>query len=230
MKKTVIITGAAGNLGQAVTGRLLQEGYHINALISPQDNPTFNEDPEVETYNFDLTDENAANQIVQEIVTTRKQIDLAVMLVGGFSIGNIRNTDRAGLLHMYQLNFATAYDVARPVFLQMEKQSNGGQLIFIGSRPALVPAEGKDTLAYSLTKSLLFRLAEIINEEGEGKNITATVVVPSVIDTPGARAAMPQANFSDWVTPDDIAEDIAFVCSKTGKKLRQTVLKVYNNA
>lgn len=230
MKKTAIITGAAGNLGQAVTHRLLKGGYHINALICPQDNPLFIEDSEVEAYNFDLTDEYATNQIVGEIISARKQIDLAVMLAGGFATGNIRNTDQAELLTMYQLNFATAYNVSRPAFQQMEKQSSGGQLIFIGARPALVPAEGKDTLAYSLTKSLLFRLAEIINEEGIGKDITATVIVPSIIDTSGARKAMPNANFSQWVTPEDIAENVAFITTEAGKKLRQTVLKIYNNA
>ncbi|MEO1652344.1 MAG: short-chain dehydrogenase, partial [Bacteroidota bacterium] len=81
-----------------------------------------------------------------------------------------------------------------------------------------------------LSKSMLFNLSEILNEEGKGKNITSTIIVPSTIDTPGTRAALPNANFEDWIKPDEIADTLEFLCTKAGRKLRHSVLKLYGNA
>jgi len=85
-------------------------------------------------------------------------------------------------------------------------------------------------IAYSLSKSLLFKLAEYVNEEAKGKNVTATVVVPSTIDTAPNRKSMPNANPDNWVKPEALAEILEFIVSEKGTPLRETVLKVYNNA
>jgi NAD(P)-dependent dehydrogenase (short-subunit alcohol dehydrogenase family) len=76
----------------------------------------------------------------------------------------------------------------------------------------------------------VFQLADIINAAGKGKRITATVLVPSTIDTPQNRQAMPDSDFSKWVKAGDIAESIAFLLSDAGSTLRETVLKVYNES
>ena len=83
-------------------------------------------------------------------------------------------------------------------------------------------------LAYALGKSLLFNLAEMLNEESKGKNVTATVIVPSTIDTAINRKAMPDVNPEDWVKPEQLAEILEFVISEKGSPLRETVLKVYS--
>ena len=131
---------------------------------------------------------------------------------------------------MFALNFDTAYFVARPVFEQMLKQPNGGKIILIGSRPGLNPKDGKGSLAYALSKSLIFRLAEILNAEGSAKNVTASVIVPSTIDTEVNRKEMPDKDFTAWVKPEQIADAMLFICSEQGNPLRETVLKVYNRA
>jgi NAD(P)-dependent dehydrogenase (short-subunit alcohol dehydrogenase family) len=127
------------------------------------------------------------------------------------------------------LNFETAYCVTRPL-LQHMIQNNHGRIIYTGARPALMPAAGKDLVAYSLAKSMIFNLASYINEEARGKNVTATVIVPSTIDTPVNRKSMPDANPDRWVKPEDIAGVLDFVVSDSASVLRETVLKVYNNA
>lgn len=76
----------------------------------------------------------------------------------------------------------------------------------------------------------MFRLAEVINAEGKNKNITASVIVPGTIDTPANRHAMPDADFSSWVNPVDVAAAMEFICSDHGTPLRETVLKIYGNA
>ncbi|CAN5608597.1 hypothetical protein BH10BAC2_BH10BAC2_05400 [soil metagenome] len=99
------------------------------------------------------------------------------MLVGGFASGNITASSGLEIQKQFSLNFETAYFIARPLLQQMQKNSYG-RLVFIGARPAINPAQGKDLVAYALTKSLLFKLAAFVNEENKGTNVVASVVVP----------------------------------------------------
>jgi NAD(P)-dependent dehydrogenase (short-subunit alcohol dehydrogenase family) len=102
--------------------------------------------------------------------------------------------------------------------------------VLIGARPALNPAQGKGLIAYSLSKSLLFKLAELLNETAKGLNLNVSVVVPSTLDTPLNRKSMPDANPDNWVKPAEIAETLEFLVSDKSKALKETVLKMYNNA
>jgi NAD(P)-dependent dehydrogenase (short-subunit alcohol dehydrogenase family) len=176
-----------------------------------------------------LTDEAETQQYVEEITQQYPGICAAVLLVGGYASGNISDTDAAAIDKQIALNFKTAYFVVRPLLAHFEK-TGGGQFILVGARPALDAQAGKNNVAYSLGKSLVFHLAELINAAGKGKHITATVLVPSTIDTPLNRSSMPDADFSKWIKASDIAENIAFVLSDAGKTLRETVLNVYNEA
>ena len=103
-----------------------------------------------------------------------------------------------------------------------------GRLAFIGARPASEPS-GKYMLAYALSKSLLFKLAEFLNDEAEGKNIVATMVVPSTLDTTLNRKNMPETDPATWIKPEQLAEVLEFITSDHASALRKTVLKVYNN-
>lgn len=228
MKKNVLITGASGNLGKATVDKFLKEGYNVIATVTPGKSLEYGD--EVKTYEADLTNENAVATVIEKVISEHSTLDAALLLVGGFAMGNIEKTDGASIKKMFALNFETAYYVARLVFQQMLKQSGGGRIVLIGSRPALKPKDGKNTVAYSLSKSLIFRLAEILNAEGASKNVTASVIVPSIIDTPENRNAMPDSDFSKWVKPGDIADAMRYVCSSSGQALRETVLKVYNKS
>jgi NAD(P)-dependent dehydrogenase (short-subunit alcohol dehydrogenase family) len=110
------------------------------------------------------------------------------------------------------------------------KSRGYGRLVFIGARPALNPDQGKGLVAYALSKSLLFKLADFINEDSKLTNVVASMVVPSTIDTPGNRSAMPDADPALWVRPEQIAEVLEFICSDRGIVLREPIYKVYNNA
>jgi NAD(P)-dependent dehydrogenase (short-subunit alcohol dehydrogenase family) len=109
-------------------------------------------------------------------------------------------------------------------------ENNSGRLVFIGSRPALEAKYGKNLIAYGLSKSLLFKLAEYINEEAKGKNVTATVIAPSTLDTPQNRQSMPDVNPNIWVQPEALAEILEFIVSEKALPLREPIFKVYNNA
>ena len=228
-KKTVIVTGASGNLGQAVVKKFLSEKYRVVGTIIHNDPVVLEiQDPGFEIAMLDLVDENAAGQFVKDVIRKYGQIDIAVLTVGGFAMGNIAETTSEGLLNQYKLNFQTVYHVARPVFQQMLIQKYG-HIFLIGSKPGMDAKNGKGMVAYSLAKSLLFRLAELLNDEGEGLNVVSWVIVPSTIDTLQNRASMPGADFTKWVTPAKLAEVIFSHCAGDTQDYKERVLKVYGN-
>jgi len=228
--KRVVITGAAGNLGTAAVKKFLDEGYAVIGTAGNCSNLEFAlSNRNFEFHSVNLTNENEAADFVNAAIARHVKIDAALMLVGGFAMGNTETTSGADIQEQFSLNFETAYFVARPL-LKHFQQTGYGRLIFISARPALNAAQGKDLVAYSLTKSLLFTLAEFINEENKGKNITASVVVPSTIDTAVNRKYMPDVDYKNWVQPEQLADVMEFIVSDKGSALRETVFKVYNNA
>jgi NAD(P)-dependent dehydrogenase (short-subunit alcohol dehydrogenase family) len=229
MRKSAIVTGASGNLGQAVINKMINDGYKVIGTVIPNDPvqlPFAANSFEAHTAN--LMNENEAKQFVENVIQKHSTIDAAILTVGGFAMGTIADTTAADILKQYKLNFETAYNIARPVFTQMLQQQNG-RIFFIGSKPGLSAVNSKGMIAYSLGKSLLFRLAELMNAEAKGTNVVTSVVVPSTIDTPANRKAMPDADFSKWVSPEAIADVIAFYCSPAAAILREPVIKVYGN-
>ena len=230
MSKTAIVTGASGNMGQAVVKKFLSEGYHVIGTIVPNDPvPIDIDDKHFEKVVVDLLNEEAAEKFINEVAVKNKTIDVAVLTVGGFAMGKIAETRSADILKQYKLNFETAYNAARPAFVQMLKQKSG-RIFIIGSRPGLDAKSGKGMVAYSLAKSLIFRLADLMNEEAKGHNVVTSVVVPSTIDTPQNRKSMPDADPSKWVKAEAIANVIHFYCTEEAAVLREPVIKVYNNA
>jgi NAD(P)-dependent dehydrogenase (short-subunit alcohol dehydrogenase family) len=228
--KTVIITGANGSLGTAVTRLFLNQGYKVIATVHNQESKKElpdHENLQVEAVN--LANEPEASSFIQSAINTHKKIDAALLLVGGFAMGTIASTKAVNIRDQITLNFDTAYNIAQPLLAHMMNNDNG-RLVFIGGRPALLPTAGKSMVAYGLSKSLLFKLAEYINEEAKEKNVTATVVVPSTIDTPMNRTSMPKADPHKWVKPEALADILEFIVSDKASALREPVLKVYNNS
>jgi|SRR5450432_1410439 len=228
--KTVIITGSNGNLGNAVTKEFLDKNYQVIATVS-NDNAMadFQSHPNLQVVAVNLTDEKEATAFVEKTIQQYKIIDAALLLVGGFAMGDISHTTGKDLQKQIALNFESAYFVTRPIFEHLMGNKRG-TVVFIGARPALNPAQGKGLIAYALSKSLLFKLAEFLNEEAKGVNVSVSVVVPSTLDTPLNRTSMPDANPDNWVKPKEIAETLEFLVSDKSLSMRETVLKMYNNA
>lgn len=225
-----IVTGASGNLGQAVVSKFIAEGYKVIGTVIPNDPVPMNfPSDKFEKVVVDLMNEEDSAKFIHSIIEKYKSIDAAVLTVGGFAMGHIADTSTADIMKQYKLNFETAYNIARPAFVQMMKQ-NSGRIFIIGSRPGLQAWHGNGMVAYGLAKSLIVRLAELMNIEAKGHNVVTSVVVPSTIDTPQNRKAMPDADFANWVKPDDIANIIYYHCTGEAAALRETVIKVYNNA
>ena len=162
--KTVIITGANGNLGSAVTKEFLDKNYQVIATVENENAITnFQSHPSLHMVAVNLTNEKEATAFVEKTIQQYKIIDAALLLVGGFAMGDIANTSGEDLQKQIALNFETAYYVTRPLFEHLLGNKKG-VIVFIGARPALNPSQGKGLIAYALSKSLLFKLAEFLNE------------------------------------------------------------------
>lgn len=228
--KTAIVTGASGNLGQAVVKKFLNQGYYVVGTIVPNDPVIIDiKDENFETAVADLMSEEGSQKFVETVIEKNGSIDASILTVGGFAGGKIAETKTADIAKQIKLNFETAYNVARPVFEKMMKQGFG-RIFLIGSKPGLDHRNGKSMVAYGLAKSLIFRLAELMNDEATGHNVVTNVVVPSTIDTLQNRQAMPDADFSKWVKPESIADIIYFHCTDEAAILREPVIKVYGDS
>jgi NAD(P)-dependent dehydrogenase (short-subunit alcohol dehydrogenase family) len=228
--KTIIITGADGNLATAVTKTFLDEGYNVIATVvheTARNNIAAH--PNLDIKIVDLTNETDTTSFIKSVIEKYKKVDAALLLVGGFAMGDIAVTSGNDLKKMYALNFETAYYAARPLFKHM-KENKTGRIVFVGARPALKATDGKSMVAYALSKSLLFNLSAFMNEDAKGMNVVTTVVVPSTIDTAINRSSMPDKDPNNWVKPQQLADIMKFICSDAASVLRETVLKVYNNS
>ena len=223
--KTAIITGAAGNLGAAIAKRFAEEGYHVIGIVNKDNAATA-----FELVQVDLTNEVATEEAVHKILEKTEGIDVLIATAGGFAMGDIKSTKSEDILSQYKLNFETAYHIVRPVFNHMLSRGNG-RIFLTGARAGIdMSAGAKNMLAYSLSKSLLVHLAEVLNEEAKGTNVVVSLIVPSIIDTPQNRKDMPDADAAKWVTTEAITDVIYFYCSDEAIALREPVIKVYGNS
>lgn len=229
-KRIAVVTGASGNLGKAVVKKFIDEGYFVIGTRH-KTVTAFSSFPEnkFESIEVDLANEEAAEAFVDNVIAKHNRIDVAILTAGGFAMGNIAETKTSDIARQYKLNFETAYNIARPVFTHMLQQNNG-RIFITGSRPGLDMRNSKGMVAYGLSKSLIFRMAELMNEEAKGKNVVTNVIVPGTIDTPQNRESMPNGHFDKWTTPKSIADVIYWHCTNESAVLREGILKVYNSA
>ncbi len=225
MSRNIIITGAAGNLGLAVVEKFKREGYHIIALTHPEKDEVVEEADDV--YEVDATDEQAVSDFIKEYHLQYGEVDALALIVGGFMSGALEETLQKDLEKMFSLNFYSAFHLVKG-FLPIMKKQQKGTFLFVGARPALQPADAQGVLAYAMSKKLVITLAEIIGEETKETSIRSHIFVPSIIDTPQNRKSMPDADFSKWVNPKDIAEAMHYAVNTPA--LRNMTFKLYGES
>lgn len=231
--KTILITGAAGYVGTAVTERLLKDKHQVIATTEPGKSDQIKRLQEIAPQGSDLhikpldvMDAAAVSEFLKQDFI--QHLDAAVLLVGGFDIGDLENTEAEAIDKMISLNFKSAFHLSKGLFPHLEKRG-GGRLVFMGARPALDAQAGSKAMAYSLSKGLLIQFVEQLNALGADKGIVCSLMIPSIVNTAPNRKSMPDANADDWVQPEDIAQSIAFAISEQGAALRQPVFKLYAN-
>ncbi len=231
--KVVMITGAAGNLGSAVTRAFEAAGAKL-ALIDRHPELLAEAFPElVKTDRFltedaDLTKEEPVTAVVQKIVDKFGRIDVLVHTVGGFFSGPpLHETPLEKLDFMLLLNAKTTFITNQAVLRKMVPQGSG-KIINIAAKPAL--QGNKNMSAYSAGKAAVLRLTESAAAEVKEHGINVNAILPGTIDTPQNREAMPKANTDNWVQPESLADVILFLASDAARDIHGAAIPVYGRS
>ena len=215
-QQTAIITGGTGGLGTAVVRRFLDDGWSVVVpWVHERELERVAAHERLTLVEADLFDAGAAARVA---AAAGPDLRAVVNLVGGFAAGGrIHETDADVLDEQLRLNLRPAWLVtaaALPALLS----AGGGAVVCVSSRSALQPFSGG--AAYAIAKRAVLGFVDALDVEYRADGVRANAILPSVIDTPGNRASMPDADPSAWVTPDQLAATIAFLCSDGGAAIR----------
>jgi NAD(P)-dependent dehydrogenase (short-subunit alcohol dehydrogenase family) len=211
MEKVVLVTGAKGGLGLFVSRGFLDTGATVigssrSIQVSDLAHPRFIPMP------ADFANAAEAEALADQVIKQFGRLDVLVHVMGGYAGGSsVADTDDRTWEQMYTLNLASAFHAVRAVLSHM-RRANSGRIIAVGSLAATEPHAGLG--AYVVFKRALATLIETVALENADKNISANVVLPGTMDTPANRAAMPNANFSQWVSPDKVARLIVWLANE----------------
>jgi len=222
--KVALITGANGGLGRFITEAFLSAGAKVAGVslsIQASDFPH----PGFAALRADLSGGEAAGKMARDAVSRFGRIDALVHAMGGFAGGkSVAETDDATLDQMLDLNYRSAFFVARAVLPYMRRQ-NSGRILAVASRQAVEP--GAMVGAYSASKAALVALIRTIALENKDRNVSANTVLPGTMDTPANRAADPNADRSQWVQPAQVAALLAHLASDAGAQVTGAAIPIY---
>ncbi|MDX2140977.1 MAG: SDR family NAD(P)-dependent oxidoreductase [Chloroflexota bacterium] len=232
VSKVALVTGASGNLGQAVSRRLAAGGARLVLVDRAADRlealaATLETDSMTAT--ADLTDAAAVDALLAQVEARYGQIDILAHTVGGFTMGTpVHETPEEVWERMFALNVRPIYTTCGRVAQHMIERAVAGKIVMVLARAAL---EGsKNAAAYTASKAAAQRIMQSMALELRDRGINVNGVLPSIIDTPPNRESMPNADFSKWVTTDDIANAIAYLASDEARSLHGVSLEVYGRA
>ena len=220
--KQVVITGGDGALGHAVVQAFVAAGTacHLPILGPVPAQPT----PGAQiTGSVNLTDDGA----VTAFYAALPPIWASVHLAGGFVAKPIVDTSRSDLDRQLELNLVTAFLCCREAVKAM-RRSGGGRIVNVAARVVEAPAGG--SIAYSVSKAGVAALTRSLAVEARGDGILVNAVLPSIIDTPANRAAMPNADSGKWPKPEELARAILWLASPENALTSGALLPVYGLA
>jgi NAD(P)-dependent dehydrogenase (short-subunit alcohol dehydrogenase family) len=204
--KHVVVTGGKGALGTAVVELCRARGATVHLLDVPQ---------------IDATDEAQVIAFYDAL----PELWASIHLIGGFAMAPVRRTTLADFEQQWKLNTVTCFLACREAARRMK---GGGRIVNVAARPVLQPAGGM--IAYVAAKAGVAAITQALGAELVGDGILVNAVVPSIIDTPANRLAMPGADHASWPRPAQIAETIAFLASAENTLTTGTLVPVYGLA
>ena len=231
--KVALITGGTGGLGRAVTLAFLHEGASVIATYIRKEEAEALKDSvgpnaKLEVMPLDATDEAACRALVDGITARHGQIDVLVNTIGGFAGGMaLWETEPKTYQLMMTLNVHAGFNLARTVVPAMLRKKSGA-ILNIASKAALDHAAGAS--AYAASKAAALALFDCLAQDVKGTGVRVNSVLPSVIDTEPNRKAMPDADFSKWPKPEEIAQVILFLCSTEAKLVHGAAVPVYGES
>jgi NAD(P)-dependent dehydrogenase (short-subunit alcohol dehydrogenase family) len=225
MDRTALITGGTGGLGAAVVQRFRSEGWRV---VLPARRAGEDRDG-VTVVEADLFEPGSVAQAAEIAAgDIGAPLRALVNLVGGFASGpRVHETPVEEFEAQFRVNLRPAYLCAQAVLPAMIA-AGGGSIVCVSTRAALQPFPG--AAGYVASKAAVLAFVQALAVEYRDDGIRANAVLPSVIDTPGNRAAMPEADQAKWVPPEQIAGVIAFLCSEAAAPTSGAAIPVYGRA
>jgi NAD(P)-dependent dehydrogenase (short-subunit alcohol dehydrogenase family) len=213
--KAIIITGAAGNVGEALAKLLAARAARVVLVDTARDRlaavaGSLAGSGHLAFPDYDLTNPAAAEALVSKVRSECGRVDGVGTTVGGFAMARLADAGPEQWEAMFRLNVMTTWNIYRAAVPAI-RQAGGGALVGIASAAGL--RGSAQMAAYSATKSAVMRLTESLADELRRDRIRVNAVLPTTIDTPQNRAAMPGADTSLWVQPSEVAEAMAFLLS-----------------
>ena len=222
--QTVVVTGASGNLGGAVARAFAARDANVGLVARHVDAMTGVRLERQLAVTADLVQQADAERVAAESMARFGRIDVLCNIAGGFRMGAPvhETTDETWNL-LLDLNVVTLLNMVRAVVPRMLAQG-GGRIVNVGANAALRGTAGMG--AYCATKSAVIRLTESMAAELREQNVNVNCVLPTTLDTPENRAAMPKADPSRWVQLDDLAQTIVFLASPGARAIHGAALTV----
>ncbi len=234
MEKTVVITGGTGGLGTALVRRLAEEDYRLAVTyLMPEEATRFEEEFDIDEdrlllLRVDATNAEAVNSLMKSVADRWGAIHGLCSLVGGWAGGrDVAETDDLRFERMLDLNLRSAFFAVRAA-VPFLVEAGWGRIITVGSRAVLDSPTGQ--AAFNIAKSGVVSLTKSVAEELDGTEVTANVLMPSVIDTPATRLSLPYADYVNWPTPDEIAAVIHFLLSDEAGVINGSEIPVFGRA
>ncbi|MEX3689416.1 SDR family NAD(P)-dependent oxidoreductase [Paraburkholderia sp. BR14263] len=227
MQRVVMVTGGFGTLGRAVGRVFADNGWKV-ALIDKAPAPDGASAEQLHASwwrgGVELTDLDAARAAFSATVEQLGKLDALVNIAGGFRWETLADGSLETWDLMYQMNVRTAATASKAALDYLAVGAHGGRIVNIGAGAALKAGMGMG--AYTASKSGVMRLTEALAEELKDRSITVNAILPGIIDTPQNRNDMPDADFSRWVRPEEIANVILFLASEAASGVTGALIPV----
>ena len=232
--KLALVAGGTGGLGRAVSLAFLEEGAKV--VVTYRDQKEWDELKAISAasisslagHRVDVTDSAGVGELVQKVVAEYGHLDVMVNTVGAYAGGmKLWETDPKVFDQMLTLNLRAGYTLLRAVVPEMLKQKQGA-IISVASKAALDHAAG--AAAYAASKAAAVAMIDSLAADLKGSGVRVNSILPSIIDTPANRSAMPNADFAQWPKPEEIARVILFLCSDDARLIHGAAVPVYGNS
>lgn len=220
--KRVVVTGGFGALGHIVASQFADLGAVV-CRVDYAAEPRKKIPSVVDIGGVDLTDYAQSAQVVEKVVGDIGGIDILVNIAGGFTWEPVSETSLDLWKRLHEMNLLTAVSMSK-ASLDEIKKSTVGRIINLGAFAALESGAGFGP--YSSSKSGVHRLTESLAKELRDTNVTVNAILPSIIDTEANRQAMPDSDFSEWVSPSAISDVIQFLASDASRGISGALIPV----